>query len=384
MNRRRSLARLHRFVAGLLTVVAVSAALAVPAGAHGGGDDTSTNFSSELIDGGAPCLSWDILANDGYLELTSRCPGTVTVFGYQDEPYLELSEDGVRENLRSPAAYLNRDATGRVVVPADADPAAEPDWVIRSPVPRYRWHDHRIHWMGGADPPGLEGRTLVSQWSIPLLLDETGGGGFRLEAVGELWWTPPPAWWPPVTATAVVALAVFAWFAQPSRRVAGAARATDAGADDGADDGDAPGEPVWPGLGRAMGVVMAVVALGAVAFTVDDVIIARSVGERVVAVAVGLVVVGLAGAAAWRARVGDATAMFALAGGGLALTWGYGVFNRDLLTSSQIDGRLPDPVLRVIVSAALVVAVPMVLSLVLFEWSRRGARTVAARRASTA
>ena len=50
------------------------------------------------------------------------------MLGYQDEPYLRVGPDGVFENRRSPAVYLNANRRGSTAVPRSADPDAEPDW----------------------------------------------------------------------------------------------------------------------------------------------------------------------------------------------------------------------------------------------------------------
>jgi hypothetical protein len=119
----------------------------------------------------------------------------VLVPGYSDEPYLRIGPDGVWRNAHSPATYINLDRFGRVDLPADADAAAEPEWVRVSTQPQYVWHDHRTHWMSerqlppqvAADPG--RGHT-VFDWTVPLR-----HGSTAVEVAGELTWSPPPSPW---------------------------------------------------------------------------------------------------------------------------------------------------------------------------------------------
>ncbi len=52
----------------------------------------------------------------------------VVILGYDGEPYLRFTADGVFRNTRSPATYLNEDRFANVTVPASADPEAPPEW----------------------------------------------------------------------------------------------------------------------------------------------------------------------------------------------------------------------------------------------------------------
>ena len=63
------------------------------------------------------------------LEVVNRTGTEVVVPGYADEPYLRIGPEGVWRNAHSPATNINLDGFGRVDLPADADSAAEPEWV---------------------------------------------------------------------------------------------------------------------------------------------------------------------------------------------------------------------------------------------------------------
>ena len=74
------------------------------AAAHGGG---GTNYRSEVtaIEPRQTGLTVVVLDRDDRLRLTAERP--TTIYGYEGEPYLRFSRDGVFRNARSPATYLN-------------------------------------------------------------------------------------------------------------------------------------------------------------------------------------------------------------------------------------------------------------------------------------
>jgi hypothetical protein len=143
------------------------------------------------------------------LELTNGTGRTIEVLGYSGEPYLEVRPDGTYENVHSPAAYLNRTLAGDTPVPADADPAAPPQWRRVSGDRTVRWHDRRTHWLGDGLPPpaaadpGREHR--IRDWVVPLRQEAS-----TFEVRGTLDYLPPPAAWLWWLGTALVALMAFA------------------------------------------------------------------------------------------------------------------------------------------------------------------------------
>ena len=206
-----------RRVAGRLLVVllGVLAALAVagPASAHVGGDVAGSDFDGRVtsVRPAVPGVSVRVLQFGDALEVVNTTGTEVTVPGYSDEPYLRIGPDGVWRNARSPATSINLDRYGRVTLPEDADPQAEPEWVQVSTEPQYTWHDHRTHWMSeGRLPPAVAADPThahtVFDWTVPMRHGDTA-----MTVRGELTWEPPPStavtWGLHVALFAVVAAA---------------------------------------------------------------------------------------------------------------------------------------------------------------------------------
>jgi hypothetical protein len=190
-----------RAAAGLLAAVITFVASAAPAAAHGGpggSDPPASNYRSVIrsvepeLDG----LRLRIIDAGARVELVNRTGEDVVVLGYEGEPYLRIGPDGVFENQRSPATYLNRDRQADTEVPADADPEAEPEWRRLDDGPSARWHDHRAHWMGTEPPPGVaaepdRSHTVIDAWEIPLRVGEDD-----VVVSGRLDYVPGPSGWP--------------------------------------------------------------------------------------------------------------------------------------------------------------------------------------------
>jgi hypothetical protein len=188
--------RLRRIVAAAATVPATVVLAASPAAAHTTGGTGPTDFRT-VIDAVRPTvsgLSVRVLELGSRLELTNRSGAEVVVLGYEGEPYLRVGPAGVWQNLRSPATYLNRDRQGRTPVPADVRADAPPRWQKLSEGQTARWHDHRVHWMGGPLPVGVRrgaSPVVLSRWEVPLRV-----GGRDVVVAGRLLWVPGPRPWP--------------------------------------------------------------------------------------------------------------------------------------------------------------------------------------------
>jgi hypothetical protein len=167
--------------------VAATLVLASVASAHQG----NPNYRS-IVDAVTPAvhgLKLQVLNYDDRFELTNRTGQTITVQGYNGEPYARVLANGTVEvNKRSPAYYLNDDRYADVKVPASADPKAAPQWTITDRTGILQWHDHRMHWMSQSLPPQVKDkskRTKVFDYSIPL---EVGGAPGSIK--GTLVWQP--------------------------------------------------------------------------------------------------------------------------------------------------------------------------------------------------
>jgi hypothetical protein len=190
-------------------VVGMVVVTASPASAHGLGGLTPTNYESVLqsvsphVDG----VSVHVSDLGTKVEVTNDSGHELVVLGYAGEPYLRIGPRGVFENTRSPATYLNRSTTISSAPPKSADPKATPVWRQISSGTSTRWHDHRAHFMGTIDPPGVASdpgqRRVVDHWNIPMRL-----GNETVVARGEIVYVPPPSVWPWVAGAVLLAALV--------------------------------------------------------------------------------------------------------------------------------------------------------------------------------
>ena len=163
-------------------------ALGIPAGvatAHEGSPDYES-----LVRGVTPPIagfSVEVLNGDDRLGVQNTGRSTVTIDGYNEEPYIRMTPGGtVDVNLRSPAYYLNQDRFYGTNVPASAKAGATPQWRTVARTGRYEFHDHRMHWMATRTPEQVTDkakRTKVFDWNVPVQAQGTTG-----VIAGELYW----------------------------------------------------------------------------------------------------------------------------------------------------------------------------------------------------
>ena len=163
-------------------------AAAVPAGsafAHAGNPDYESLVRT--VTPRIPGLAVEVLNGDDRLEVHYNGTETVTLEGYNSDPYLRLRAGGIVEaNLRSPAYYLNQDRFFGAKVPPTADPKAPPRWKVVARTGRYEFHDHRMHWMAKDVPAQVKDRskrTKIVDWRVPLRAQSSAGA-----ISGELYW----------------------------------------------------------------------------------------------------------------------------------------------------------------------------------------------------
>ncbi len=170
-------------------------------------------------------VSLQVLEFADRLLLSNHSGKTVTVYGYQGEPYARVLADGtVQLNTSSPAYYLNQNFYGNVKVPASASPSATPHWIVVDRTGQLEWHDHRIHWMSPALPPQVKDqskRTKIFDWQVPIAVGTSKGS-----VTGELFWTPESGSKTPTAAiVALIAIVLlgllFVLFVRRRRRTPG-------------------------------------------------------------------------------------------------------------------------------------------------------------------
>ena len=148
-------------------------------------------------------LSLEVLEFADRLVLTNHTGKTVTVYGYEGEPYARVLPDGTVEvNMSSPAYYLNQNFYADVTVPASAGSHATPRWAVADRTGQFEWHDHRIHWMSPIPPARVKNtskRTLIFDWQVPIQV-----GAQKGTIDGQLFWTPESS----KASTAVIVLGV--------------------------------------------------------------------------------------------------------------------------------------------------------------------------------
>ena len=176
------------FLCALGAAVALMAAAAPAASAHGG----ASGYVSTVEDlrPPTPDIEVEVLDGDDRLALRNTGPETVIVLGYDGEPYLRFTAQGVDRNANSPATYLNQARYGEADVP-EALEDADPRWQrVAAAGAAYDWHDHRIHWMSRTPPPPVrddpDSAHTLFEWKVPLLV-----AGKPVTVEGVLAYEPP-------------------------------------------------------------------------------------------------------------------------------------------------------------------------------------------------
>jgi hypothetical protein len=177
----------------LATVVALLST-AAPAIAQDGDEATTKNYETKL-DAVRPAVKGLVVKTEGgdrYLLVTNETGKTVSVAGYDDEPYLRFLPSGaVEANANSPAKYLNEIRFGTpdtVTIPVSALSEPKPRWQKVADNGSYKWFDHRIHWMEKQPPPVVKDkgkRTKIFEWKVPAKV-----GSRPVTLAGTLSWVP--------------------------------------------------------------------------------------------------------------------------------------------------------------------------------------------------
>jgi hypothetical protein len=177
--------RLRSATAAIALALAVAPTAAL---AHGG----NPNFRSVFhrLSTPLPGVQVQVIGYDSLYELRSTAKQTVTIYGYDGEPYSRILPDGtVQQNTNSPAVYLNNDEFGTAPVPAHAHKGAAVAWKTVDKTATITWHDHRMHYLGKGKPPKVTDshkKTKVFDYRIPL-----AEGATRSNIEGTLFWVGP-------------------------------------------------------------------------------------------------------------------------------------------------------------------------------------------------
>ena len=330
-------------VTSLRLIVAAAAACTVgvitaaPASAHDGGPG-GTNFKSDVVDVPVDGVRWEVPVGDALVAARNDTDRELVVLGYQGEPFLRfVPGEGVFENRRSPATYLNADRFAEVAVPAEADPEAPPTWERVATGSSHAWHDHRIHWMSRTDPPAVQadpgrGHTIFD-WQIPFELE---GEDEQQVVRGTLRWLPSRPWWPWVLGALIVAAVPLALGSRTH-----------------------PEGHRWPGVARPVLVLLAVVLAAGAVHAVDDLAtVPGTLSDDVVPGTIAAVVLAVGGWCVWRGWRADGTGLAAVAIGSLVVLFGQGLPHRSALGAPVLASSLPDGFTRGLVAMSLALAVP--------------------------
>jgi hypothetical protein len=185
-----------RWIVLLLALVALVGAPG--AAAHLGGPK---GYTSTVLGFNPPVtgVSARMLGGDDRMLLHNDSGKVLIIKGYDGEPYLRFADDGVYENDRSPAVYLNSSRFANVQLPPQASAKAQPQWEKILPGHAFTWHDHRVHWMSPIAPPAVQkspgSKHHIFDWNIPAELN-----GKPVKIRGKLDYAPPagggePRWW---------------------------------------------------------------------------------------------------------------------------------------------------------------------------------------------
>lgn len=128
-----------------------------------------------------------IIDFDSQIELANHSGKTVTVEGYEGEPYARIEPDGaVLLNAHSPSMAPSNDRLGRTPPTGDEDADAPPNWIQVADDGRFAWFDRRIQYRRKGLPEVVNDeavRTRVRSWSIPITV-----GHQSVAVKGDLYW----------------------------------------------------------------------------------------------------------------------------------------------------------------------------------------------------
>lgn len=166
--------------ASKLLALAATAALLLPFGsnmamAHEGPVGEGTSITLRL-DTTLPA-GLDAKLGNGEADLHVEPGTTVVVFGVEGEEMLKIDEGGTAyQNMNSATwlASMEMSSATQDTEPAGMNMGAAvggADWKFLSSGGGLRWHDHRIHWMGGEFPKDVAIGDELMKFELPVAID---------------------------------------------------------------------------------------------------------------------------------------------------------------------------------------------------------------------
>jgi hypothetical protein len=152
--------QLRRLVAATLIGAAVVLVSASPEAAHGGGagiEPTNYRPRVQLIDPRIAGLEVRLVELGDKVEVQNRTGREITVLGCEDELYLRVGPAASSATRALPPPTSTASANQAAPpCPNGPTPTHHQDWERVASNATVRWHDHRVHWMGSADPPAVQ------------------------------------------------------------------------------------------------------------------------------------------------------------------------------------------------------------------------------------
>lgn len=226
-----------RPIAILASCIVVSLVAVSGAAAHG---VASNDYRATILSIEPDGLPVDVrIVNRDQVRFENGGDKLLVVCGYENgesgdecEEWVRIGEDGVFVDKNANSYYANLDSEQPGPVPEGAGEKA--DWQrVRTRPPFYAYHDHRVHWMGIAPPPGVDqgdsSPQKVFDSEVRFRYGDTDGViNVRLEYVGGSSWLSRHGEQLIVGSGIVVMLVVFGLDARRRRR-----RTRSAAADEG-------------------------------------------------------------------------------------------------------------------------------------------------------
>jgi hypothetical protein len=188
------MSRMRRIFVTVVIAATIVMAGAAPASAHTVAGTGATNFKTTLrrVAPTIAGLHVKVIEAGSRIEVTYTGAKTIYVLGTLEEKFLRIDRRGVFENLNSPYTYITKTRNG-VDPPAGVDARKAPVWRKVASGHVARWHDHRIHWMGGINPPPVRNapghrHVIVPDWKVSIT-----DGTTTAVAQGDLVWVPGPS-----------------------------------------------------------------------------------------------------------------------------------------------------------------------------------------------